>query len=119
MSKYLELSLPQLPIEGEPATFKRDLFTSLGGWASVLQAILDRGIVLEDNVDCRVVSFTSSATPDAENTVAHDLGKIPLYFVVGDIDKAAIVYKGTTAFTKTNVYVKVNVASTAVKLILF
>ena len=99
--------------------FDRDMATALDGWANNQRAILDRGISFDDNVDAVEVTFTSSGTPDAENTVAHSLGRVPSRFVVSSIDKAAIVYKGSTAFTKTNVYLKVNVATVAVKVLLF
>ena len=97
--------------------FDRDLVTALGSWSMSLKGILDRGIAVGDNLDAVVVEFTSSVTPDAENTVAHGLGKVPTHFIVTSLNKAAIVYKGSTAFTSTNIYLKVNVASVAVKII--
>lgn len=118
MSKYANPVLPQVFTQDGIRTFDRDLLTGLGNWSLVLEAILNRGIALEDNVDCVVVSYTSHATPDAESTVAHTLGKVPSYFIVASLDKGGVVYKGTTAFTSTNVYLKCSVASAAVKLIL-
>lgn len=104
--------------QAELRPFDRELVASIGNWALELKAILDRGISLEDNVDAAVASFTSNAVANTEDTIAHTLGRVPTYFIVGDIDKGGVVYKGTTAFTKTNVYLKTTVASAAVKVIL-
>lgn len=64
-----------------------------------------------ENIAGSFVTFTSSATPDAENTVAHNLGLIPQGYIVVGRDKAGILYNSTTAFTTTNLYLKCNVAS--------
>lgn len=95
------------------------LLQVLAEWQSLVKVILDRGISFSDNLDIVSVSFTSSATPDAENTVAHDLGKTPTGFIVCSIDKGAIVYNGVGSWTKTNIYLKCNTASTAVKALVF
>ena len=63
--------------------------------------------------------FTTSATPDAENTIAHELGRVPVGYIVVSVDKAAVLYKGTTAWTSTNIYLKCNVASTAYTILIF
>jgi len=84
-----------------------------------MKAILDRGGVFNDNFDGVTVSFTSSGVADTENTVPHTLGKIPTSFIVLSLDKAAAVYKGTTTFTTTNIYLKSNVASTVIKVLIF
>jgi len=120
MTKYADPQFPAIFVENQVSLrpFDRDMVTVLGGWAQVLKAILDKGISLADNVDAAVVSYTSNATPNTEDTVAHTLGKIPTYFIVGDIDKGGVVYRSGTAFTKTNIYVKCSVASAAIKLIL-
>lgn len=84
-----------------------------------LDAMLNRGLRFQDNFDCKLVSFTSSVTPDAENTVAHTLGRIPTGFIVYSLDKGAVVYLGGTTWTATNAYLKVNTATTATKVIFF
>ena len=96
-----------------------DLFKAIQDFANRVVVILNRGIKFEDNVDCRLIEFTSSGTPDAENTVAHSLGKVPTGYIVYSVDKAGVVYKGSTTWTTTNIYLKVNVASVAVKIIVF
>jgi hypothetical protein len=84
-----------------------------------LNSILNRGITFSENFDAVFVEFTSSATPDAENTVSHSLGKIPTGYIVYSIDKAGVVYRSATTFTSTNIYLKCNVASTAIKILVF
>jgi hypothetical protein len=98
--------------------FDRDMIQALGTWSQVLKSILDGGISLNDNMDAAVVSYTSNAVADTEDTVAHTLGKIPTYFVVGDIDKGGVVYRSGTTFTRTQIFVKCSAAGAAVKLIL-
>lgn len=94
-----------------------DLFLVLSDFFRKIVNILNRGITFGENVDCRLITFTSSATPDAENTVAHTLGKVPIGYIVYGKNKAGDVYTGTTTWTNTNIYLKVAVASVAVKII--
>lgn len=96
-----------------------ELFTILQRFANDVCKILNGGIIFADNVDCALVSFTSSGTPDAENTVAHGLGKVPTGYIIYEQDKAGSLYKGSTSWTKTNIYLKCNVASVAFKAIIF
>ena len=121
MTKYAEPHFPDLFTADPPAVlrFMRELRMVLGSWSLVMQAMMDHGLSLADNIDCAIVSFTSNATPDTEDTVAHTLGKVPTYYVVASLNKGAVVYKSGTAFTATNGYLKTTVATTAVTLILF
>lgn len=96
-----------------------DLYRILSEFFRKIITILNRGITFNENVDCRLNSFSSSGTPDAENTIAHGLGKVPIGYIVYGLNKAAIVYTGATAWTNENIYLKVNVASVAVKIIVF
>ncbi len=120
MSTYQEPNFPALfGQETDIREFRRKLITILSQWSQNLKFILDRGISWTDNIDAVDVTFTSSATPDQENTVAHTLGKVPAGVIVYSQDKAGSVYNGTTAFTKTSVYLKCNVASATVKIKVF
>ncbi len=96
-----------------------DIFNTLTDFHNRLVAILNRGIKFSDNVDCVLVTLTSSATPDDSNTVDHTLGKIPVGYIVYSQDKAGSLYLGGTAWTTTNIYLKCNVASVAYKIIIF
>ena len=119
MSEFNEPNFPGIVIDPKEARqFDRDLLNVLSQMGFNLLGILDKGISLDDNMDAAVVTFTSNASPDTEDTIAHTLGKIPTHFYVTSLDKAAVVYVSGTAFTKDNIFLKTSVASTAVKLIL-
>lgn len=120
MSRYPDPNFPAVFTQNQAGirAFDKDLVSALVKWGRDLKGLLDRGLNIADNMDAAVVSFTSSATPDTEEAIAHTLGRIPTYFQVGDINKAGIVYRGPTTFTKTHVYLKTSVASAAVKVIL-
>ena len=57
------------------------------------------------------VDFTSSSTADAETTVAHSLGRVPLEAFVTWRSGNANLYRATTVWDATNIYVKSSVAS--------
>lgn len=71
-----------------------------------------------ENIAGEFQSFTTSATPDNENTILHTIGSIPVGYIVLTQNKAASLYLGTTAWTSARVYLKCNVASTAFKIFL-
>lgn len=96
-----------------------DLFNTMQDFNNRLVAILNRGIKFSDNVDCVLITTTTSATPDAENTIAHTLGKLPVGYIVYSQDKSGSLYLGGTAWTSSNIYLKCNVASVAYKIIVF
>jgi len=96
-----------------------DLFNVLSEFTTDVIKILNGGILFSDNFDCQLVSYTSNGSADTEDTVAHGLGKVPTGYIVYSRDKAAIVYDSGTAFTATNIYLKCNVATVALKLIVF
>lgn len=66
------------------------------------------------NVSGQFQQFTTSGTPDAENTIAHTVGSIPLGCLVLWQDKAGSLYQGPstgTAWTSTEIYLKCSVAT--------
>ena len=84
-----------------------------------LKSILNAGILFDENVSCKLVSFTSNATPDTEDTTAHGLGKVPNGYIVYSQNKAGSLYDSGTAHTATNIYTKCDVASVTFKIIVF
>jgi hypothetical protein len=96
-----------------------DLYNVLTTFVFSVTKILNGGILFQDNFDCKLVSFTSNATPDTEDTIAHGLGRTPTGYLIYSKDKAGILYDGGTAFDATNLYLKCNVASVALKIIVF
>lgn len=104
----------------QPETQKeREFFQVLKSFINDTQAILNRGIMFSDNVDCRLVSFESSGTPDAENTVAHTLGKVPTGYIIYRQSAAGILYDGASEWTATNIYLKCDTASVTFYILVF
>jgi len=69
-----------------------------------------------ENLSGQFQLFTTSATPDAENTIAHTLGAIPVGYIIIGQNKAGSLYQLATtgtAWTSTNLYLKCSVASVA------
>lgn len=121
MSSFKSVNLPGIFLRfyKEIRKFDEDFLKAINENFISLETMLDRGLNATDNFDWRLIEFTSDATPDAENTVAHDLGKVPTDIIVTGLDKAAVVYKGATPWTNANVYLKVNVASVVVRAYIF
>ena len=121
MTQYAEPNLPAIFTENQKdlRPFDRDLVQVLGSHGLNLKAILDRGISLDDNVDCRRVSVASHATPGTEFSVAHTLGKIPTgYWVYGQTG-AGTLYDGASAWTATTLYLKSDASAKTFRLIVF
>lgn len=70
-----------------------------------------------DNLDLVWLSTTTPAVADTEFTLTHNLGRVPSGYTIMSIDKAGIVYKGTTAWTTTQLSLKCNQASAAAVII--
>ena len=87
--------------------------------SNLLDAILNRGITFDDNVDCRRVTATTHATPGTEFSVTHTLGKVPVGYIVCGQDGAGSVYDGPTENTATTLYLKSDAASKNFRLIIF
>lgn len=99
--------------------FEDSLLRVLNSLNLNLEAILNRGLNFTENFDARILSYTSNASPDTEDTVAHSLGRAPSYFVVISKDKAGDFYKSGTAWTSSNIYLKCSVASVAASILVF
>ena len=120
MTQLKKVNFPAIAIKFKDSReLDRDLLKELGFQEAQLTAILDRGISFDDNVDVRIVTFTSNGVADTEDAVAHTLGKIPQGFFVINVDKAGIVYDGGTAWTTTAINLKTNVATAIVKIMVF
>jgi hypothetical protein len=117
VTAYTGIQVGSLVTQGPD--FQQRLLKVMNELNNTLRAMLNRGLSFDDNVDCRIVSFTSNAVADTEDTVAHTLGKVPRYMIPVSLNKAAVVYKGATAWTISRIYVKTNAASTAVSLLIF
>ena len=92
---------------------------TMGDLLNMLDAILNRGITFDDNIDCRRVSVTSHGTPGTEFSVLHTLGKVPIGYIVCGQNGAGSVYDGTTANTATTLFLKSDVGGVVFRLIVF
>ncbi len=97
---------------------EKDLYSVIDEFIRDVRRINNRGISIADNVDCKLITVSTNATPDTEDTTAHGLGKIPTGFIVYEQNKAGSLYKSKT-YTSTNIYTKCNVASVTFKVIVF
>lgn len=65
--------------------------------------------------------FVDVTTPgaDVEFSIEHGMGIIPLGYLVISQDKAAVTYKSTTAWDAGNIYLKTNVSTVALRVLVF
>ena len=99
--------------------FEKSLEQELLSFTQELAQILNNGLKFEDNFNADIVTIADTGTADSENTVAHDLKRVPIGFVVIKTNKAVSAYDSGTAFTVSNVYVKFATANCAVTLLIF
>ena len=89
-----------------------------------VERILHRGIsfgngVDEDNMSGDWVTFTSSVSPGTETGIPHNLGEVPVGYLVVRRDKAAHIYDGSTTWTSSTIYLRSDVASVAATVFVF
>ncbi len=121
-----KITVPEAPAtQGQPAEFQtamikwcRELGEALLKYSTKLGDIINGGLRVSENLDVQIKTITIAAA-DTEETVSHTLKRIPAGYLVIGIDKAAIIYDGSTAWTATNLYIKTNTADTTVKLLIF
>lgn len=96
----------------------RDLQTQIDKLFTVLQGRVNFGTGVDgvdgQNIAGQFQQFTSSATPDAENTISHTVGSIPTGYIILWQDKAGSLYQSPTVgsdWTSTDIYLKCSVAS--------
>jgi len=121
-----KITVPELPSsQGRPENFQlemikwcRDLGEGLLKYSTKLGDIINGGLRLSENLDVQIKTITIAAA-NTEEAVAHTLKRIPAGYLVISINKAAIIYDGTTAWTSANLYIKTNTADTTVKVLIF
>ena len=101
---------------------ERELQAALVRYSIELSKLLNNGLKFSDNFNAQIVSYTSHAVADTEDTIAHTLGRVPTGYLALHRSKAGTIYQGPatgTAWTATAIYVKSNVASTVFSLLIF
>lgn len=96
----------------ENSRFLSELVTALSN-------IMEKGIKIDDNLDLCIVTYTSNATPDTEDTITHTLRRVPIGRLVIRQDKAASFYDGGTSWDSAAIYLKCDVASVAATIVIF
>ena len=121
MTAYSDPIFPAIFTDNDPEirVFDRDLLTALGNLNSNLQAILDRGISFDDNVDVTRVHFTTHATPGMEFSVLHGLGKLATGYIVCGQSAAGSIYDGPTDNTTTVIYLRSDVSAADFHIMVF
>jgi len=69
-----------------------------------------------DNLAGQWKNYTTNAVADTEDAVSHTLSRVPIGFLVFSASKAGILYKGSTAWTSTSIFLKCSAASTVVRI---
>jgi hypothetical protein len=65
------------------------------------------------------VTYTSNATANTADSVAHALGRIPVGYIVVNNGNGGVVYNGGVAFSGATISLKCTTASNAVTLLVF
>lgn len=103
-------------------SYQRNLDNDVGNLCTALKGRVRFGTGTDgargENISGEFQVFTTSATPDAENTIAHTIGAIPVGYIIVKQDKAGSLYLGSTSWTSSNVYLKCSVASVAFTIFL-
>ena len=71
------------------------------------------------NIDATWIAYVSNAVANTEDTVAHNLGRVPVGLFIGLPDVAANIYSGTTAWTDENIYLRASAATVTVFILAF
>lgn len=121
MTEFRKINFSALNLLGkdELRRFDTELLKQIFERETNLDSILRRGISFGDNMDARVIRFTSDPVSGTQNTVPHSLGKIPTGYMVARRDTAANLYDGATDHDITNLYLKTDGASVTFTIVVF
>lgn len=117
MPLYKKLDTPSVIVKGQNQIM--DVWRLLTELSRNLDAILNRGIRPDLNVDCRLVTVTSHATPGTEFSVSHGLGKKPVGYRIWGQGGPGSVYDGTTPKDMTTLYLRSDASLTDFRLEVF
>lgn len=110
---------PKLLLPSPRDAHDRQMQEGLLSFFSKLVDMLNGGLRFSDNQDAETISYTTNAVANTEDTVAHTLKRVPVGAILVYTDKAVSLYAGGTAWTASNIYLKANVASAAVKILVY
>jgi hypothetical protein len=99
--------------------FDKSLEKELFRYMYELAMVLNKGLLFTDNFNAQIFTVADTGLADTEFSVSHTLKRVPSGYLVVNRDKAGVVYDSGTAWTVTEIYLKCNVASTNIKIIVF
>lgn len=71
-----------------------------------------------ENILGQFVTYTTNSSSNTEDTVSHNLGSVPVGYIVVRQNKAGSVYDSGTTWTSGNLYLKCSATSMVVTLFL-
>ena len=99
--------------------FEKNLEKSFQRLIDQLVQIFKNGILFSDNLSAYIGDLTTSGTPGVESVIAHGLKRVPTGYIVIGKDKTGDIFNGASAWTSSNIYIKSNVASLTIKIMIF
>ena len=70
-------------------------------------------------LDAEFISYTTNATANTEDAISHNLGRVPVGYIVVKNGNGGVIYNGSTAWTNTTIYLKCTTASNPVTILIF
>jgi len=95
------------------------LLNSLKEHSNNLLRILNNGIKFEDQLDSKEKTQTDTGAADTEFSITHELGRVPVGYLVKKIDKGGVIYESGTAWTSETIYLKSTIANCNVTLYIY
>lgn len=107
----------------DPTKWAAEVDNDLGNVVLVLQGrvrfgpnnnIINKG----ENILGQFVTYTTNSSPNTEDAVPHNLGSVPVGYIVVRQNKSASLYDSGKTWTSSNLYLKCSTASTLVTIFL-
>ncbi len=75
--------------------------------------------ISRDNIDGNWVATATPVVPNTDFTLTHNLGRIPVGYIIATKDMAVDIYTGGVSWTATQITLKASVGSATVNLFIF
>jgi hypothetical protein len=108
----------RLKLDKPESMFEKMLEKELLSIWNELSGVINGGLKFSDNFNCEQVVVADTGTADTEFKVAHTLKRVPSGYLMISRNKAGQIYKGSTAWSDTFVYLKADTANMNITLLL-
>lgn len=81
--------------------------------------IFNKNVHFADNIYGEILKVPDSGAPNSEIEIPHNLRVIPSKFMVISADKLAYIYRGTSAWTNTKIYLKCSTSNTSFEVFIW